>query len=135
MADAVPEQQSGSGAAVIEAIRKALGDRAAEIEANSVPSDRKVVLTLADEIAVHLRRRMPWSAISAVFRDRGLKISLSTLKSYYRQARRMQQGGDGVARGRHRKRAAGQPSEPPAGAVQAPMRALSGHRRMMTEEC
>ena len=135
MTSALGEQISGSGPAVIENIRQALGSRAAEYEANRSLSDREIVLTLADEIAIHLRRRMPWAAISAVFRDRGLKISLSTLKSYYRQARRVQQGGAVVAQRGQIKRVQAAQGECGSSAGQAPSKALSGHRRMMTEEC
>ena len=131
-----------SRAAAIEALRQALADRAAEIEAERQPSGRELAMALVDEISLHLKDRMPWSAIFRVFRERGVKISPATLKGYYRQAQRQRRGGVGVARSGRRGDAAGQQGERLGGAVQAPVMApvgppnpVSGHGRIMSEEC
>ena len=128
--------------ALIDEIRQALRSKAMEVSESRRPSGRELALTLADEISGHLRDRMPWSAISEVFCAKGVSVSTATLKGYHQQALRQRRGGAAVARGGREKRVQAPQSERPGGVVQAPVmapvgpvRATSGHRRIMSEDC
>lgn len=120
--------------AIADEIRKALYEKAAEVERTRRPSDREIVHDLADDISDKLRGRMPWKAIFESFQGSGVTISLATLKSYYQQALRDRRDGGGMkAASVAGKRAP--KSTPKANPQAEPVKAATGHRKIIDEDC
>lgn len=90
-ADACPLADSTQAAMplaqrLIEGIQRSLKAAADDIDATRRPSDRQLVMALADDISAMLRRRLRWTDVHGVLVASGLTISVTTLRTYHRHA-------------------------------------------------